>query len=114
MIFNVRTSIGILDLSSCTSLNYLECSNNNITSLNLSRLAVKLFRIWGNPLDSLNLMNCNSLQYLTIWNDSLSYLNLDGCSSINSLDVSRNNLDSLDLSSCTALQYVYFGISDVF
>ena len=99
------------------SLKTLDCSNNKLTSLNISE---------NSSLASINASNNASLTSLTLSsNKALTTLNVSGCSALDSLDVSSNpalttlnvsnnaaltilnasktSLTSLNLSKCTAL-----------
>ena len=74
-----------LDMSGCTSLQTLNCSNNQLTSLDVSGYT------------SLQTLNCNHC-------NSMTFLNVSGCTNLTTLDCSNNFLESLDVSGCTSLQ----------
>ena len=74
-----------LDMSGCTSLTTLDCSNNQLTSLDMSGRT------------SLQTLNCNHC-------NSMTFLNVSGCTNLTTLDCSNNFLRSLDVSGCTSLQ----------
>jgi Leucine-rich repeat (LRR) protein len=74
-----------LDMSGCTSLQTLNCSNNQLTSLDVSGYT------------SLQTLNCNHC-------NSMTFLNVSGCTNLTTLDCSNNFLRSLDVSGCTSLQ----------
>ena len=61
---------GVADLTgleSCTNLVTLNCSNNNITTINLPNLKqLKTVTCNDNPIEKLNFDNCSSLQYLNL------------------------------------------------
>ena len=86
------------------SLETLECTDNQLTSLNLSGLPnlVKL-SCGNNPLTSLNLSGLTSLTNLVCYNNKLTSLNLDGTTGLEFLDCSENQLTSLDVSKLTKL-----------
>ena len=67
-----------------TSLTTLDCSNNQLTSLDMS--------------------GCTSLQTLNCNHCSMTFLNVSGCTNLTTLDCSNNFLRSLDVSGCTSLQ----------
>ena len=67
-----------------TSLTTLDCSNNRLTSLDMS--------------------GCTSLQTLNCNHCSMTFLNVSGCTNLTTLDCSNNFLRSLDVSGCTSLQ----------
>ena len=86
------------------SLQELECTNNQLTSLNLSGLSNLLKLSCGsNPLTSLNLSGLTSLTNLVCYNNQLTSLNLDGTTGLEFLDCSENQLTSLDVSKLTKL-----------
>ena len=68
-----------------TSLTTLDCSNNQLTSLDMSGCT------------SLQTLNCNHC-------NSMTFLNVSGCTNLTTLDCSNNFLRSLDVSGCTSLQ----------
>ena len=87
-----------------TQLKTLECTNNQLTSLNLSGLS-NLVRLscGSNPLTSLNLSGLTSLTYLTCYGNKLTSLNFDGLTGLEYLDCGFNKLTSLDVSQLTSL-----------
>ena len=96
-----------LDLSGLTALTYLDCSgynNNQLTSLDLSGLtALTTLDCSFNQLTSLDLSNCNALTTLDCSSNQLTSLDLSNCNALTNLDCSSNQLTSLDVSGCTAL-----------
>ena len=74
-----------LDMSGCTSLQTLNCSYNQLTSLDVSGYT------------SLQTLNCNHC-------NSMTFLNVSGCTNLTTLNCSNNFLRSLDVSGCTSLQ----------
>ena len=86
------------------SLEVLECTNNQLTSLNLSGLS-NLVRLscGNNQLTSLNLSGLTSLTNLVCYANKLTSLNLDGLTGLEFLDCSDNKLTSLDVSKLTKL-----------
>lgn len=66
-----------------TSLSWLDCSNNKLTSLDVSGCTF------------LSGMNCND--------NELTSLDVSGCTMLDYLNCSENKLTSLDISSCTML-----------
>lgn len=85
-------------------LKTLECTNNQLTSLNLSGLS-NLVRLscGSNPLTSLNLSGLTSLTNLVCYANKLISLNLDGLTGLEFLDCSDNKLATLDVSKLTKL-----------
>ena len=86
------------------SLQTLDCTNNQLTSLNLSGLS-NLVRLscGNNQLTSLNLSGLTSLTSLTCYNNKLTSLNFDGTTGLEFLDCSENKLTELNLSKLTKL-----------
>lgn len=103
-----------------SNLETLDCSNNRLTTLDLSqnrhlaslictRNALRKVTVAGckelrtldcayNSLSSLDLSSVSALQRVDCSNNSLSTLNVGGCSSLRTLDCSYNSLAALDLS----------------
>ena len=87
-----------------TSLTYLDCSNNQITSLDVSQLTKLItFNCSNNPLTSLNLGQLTSLIAITCENTSLEGLNLSQLSNLSRLECSGSQLKTLDVSQNTNL-----------
>ena len=87
-----------------TQLKTLECTNNKLTSLNLSGLSnLDRLSCGSNQLTSLNLSGLTSLTKLVCYNNKLTSLNLDGTTGLESLDCGYNKLTSLDVSKLTSL-----------
>ena len=126
--------IYITDLSGIeyfTNLKELDCSHNNIHSLNLNNNArleylccdvnqslTELYLRANKALKSLNAQNCglisvdvggleNLTQLNVSDNQSLAYLNFSGCTSLYSLGCDGTNLTTLDLSGCKTLYELY-------
>ena len=89
------------------NLAYLDCSDNEITTLNLSanKVLATLF-CNNNQIASLDVSNCTEMTELRCNANQIPYLNLSKCTSLRTLDCSRNDLTSLDLSNCTSLTYL--------
>lgn len=87
-----------------TQLKTLECTNNKLTSLNLSGLSNLVSLSCGsNQLTSLNFSGLTSLTKLTCYGNKLTSLNFDGLTGLESLDCGYNKLTSLDVSQLTSL-----------
>lgn len=86
------------------SLQTLDCTNNQLTSLNLSGLS-NLVRLscGDNKLTSLNFSGLTSLTKLVCYANQLTSLNFDGLTGLEFLDCSENKLTSLDVSKLTKL-----------
>lgn len=75
------------------SLKYLDCSGNNLTTLDVS------------ANKALETLNCS--------NNKLTSLSLNNNTALKQLDCSKNNLSSLTLTSNTALKQLYCGNNDL-
>ncbi len=99
-----------------TSLVVLDCSNNNLTSLNLTGLNNlmslrclnnKFTTLTVSGLPKLTTMNASDNTLLTTLrcnNNILTDLYVNGCTQLQEIDCSGNNFTSLDVSQCTQLK----------
>lgn len=69
-----------------TDLEYLNCSENQLTTLNLENNA--------------------ALIYLDCYDNQLTTLNVSGCPALTELECGWNQLTTLDVSECPALKYI--------
>ena len=103
-----------LDLSNNTSLEYLICNNNHITTLDVSNCtALTGLDCEYNNLTTLDLSNNTALQYLNCGHNNLTTLNLSNNTALESLYCSSNDLTVLDLSNNTALESLYCSYNDL-
>lgn len=87
-----------------TSLTYLNCSANDLTSLNVStNTALRVLYCFFNSLTDLNVNTNTSLVELVCDNNLLTSLDVSANTSLNILRCSNNELTSLDVSGNTAL-----------
>ncbi|MBP5655866.1 MAG: S-layer homology domain-containing protein [Clostridiales bacterium] len=94
-----------LDLSGLDSLEYLECDYNDLTSLDLSGLdSLEYLECDSNELTSLDLSGLGSLEEVDCSECELTKINLSGCTALKNLDCSENYLEKMDLSSCSSLE----------
>ena len=85
-------------------LESLVCSNNDITSLDLSKNKnLKQLQCYTNPLINLNLEGCTKLEKVLCYATDMKDINIRGCTALSSLVVFDNKLESLDVSTCTNL-----------
>jgi Leucine-rich repeat (LRR) protein len=95
-------SKGISDLTGIedfTSLTFLNCASNNLTTLDISNnLLLNNLICTGNNLTSLDVSNNTALILLSVINNNLASLNLSTNLLLESLYASNNLLTSLDLS----------------
>jgi len=81
-----------------TSLRILECSNNNLSTLDLSsNPAIKTVRIGGNRLSSINLQNNINLTSLDAGFNRLNSIDLAGAPKLRWLYLNNNNLTELNV-----------------
>ena len=101
---NLLTS---LDLSKNTALTYLSCNGNKLTSLDLSKNTA-LTKLWcnDNKLTSLDLSKNTVLTRLDCYDNKLTSLNVSGLTALTRLSCYKNELTTLDVSGNTALQYL--------
>lgn len=105
---NVNSSL-IADLTgfeAFTNVPILRCTNNNLSTLNLSNLPnLKIFECGLNSnLSSINLTNLASLDTLRLNSNNLSSLNVNNLTSLKHLDCSYNHISSLNVSNLTNLK----------
>lgn len=87
-----------------TQLKTLECTNNKLTSLNLSGLSNLVSLSCGsNPLTSLDVSQLTSLKTLNCYSNQLATLDVSKLTSLTILKCFSNQLTSLDVSKLTNL-----------
>ena len=93
-----------LDVSGCTALTSLICENNQLTSLDVSKnTALTSLSCDNNQLTLLDVSGCTALTSLSCENNLLTLLDVSGCTALTSLSCDNNQLTLLDVSGCTAL-----------
>jgi len=93
-----------------TSLEYLNCGSNQITSLDLSGLsALRELDCSFGELISINVSNCASLTSIYVPNNKISSLNLTQTPALQEIDLYGNRLTTLDVSANTVLQKLECG-----
>jgi len=86
------------------SLTYLNCSWNQLTSLDVSACtALTTLDCSGNQLTSLDVSTCSALTGLVCNNNQLTSLDVSTCTALSNLLCNDNLLTSLDVSACTVL-----------
>ncbi len=103
------TGLSIADLTgfeAFTNVPILRCTNNNLSSINLSNLPnLKTLECGFNSnLTSLNLSNLVALDTLRTFNTNLSSINVNNLTSLKHLDCSYNHISSLNVSNLTNLK----------
>jgi hypothetical protein len=90
-----------------TNLQYLDCSINSLTSINVSGLTnMQTFYCNNNQLTSLNVSGLTNLTYLACSNNQLPSLNVSGLTNLQTLYCSNNQLPSFDVSGLTNLTFL--------
>ena len=93
-----------LDLTKNTALTGLWCYNNQLTSLDLSKnTLLSDLDCSQNQLKTLNLSGCKKLVEVGVGNNQLTTLDLSGCTELEEFGCDDNMLTSLNLSGCTSL-----------
>jgi len=107
-------TITALNLSGCTELTELDCSGNALTSLNLTGCS-KLTDLYCycNKLTNLSLSSCSELVYVDCSNNMLTSLDIGACSNLEELDCSDNKLKKLGLSHNAKLFLLYADLNDI-
>ena len=101
-----RANAGItsLNVSGCTALERLWCSNNQLRSLDLSGCtALESLSCYHNQLTSLDVSKNSALTWLYCYRNQLTSLDLSHNTALMALDCGANRLTSLDLNHNTAL-----------
>jgi Leucine-rich repeat (LRR) protein len=105
--FGAGTAIGFFDLTGIedfTALTYLNCSNNQITSLDVSsNIALIDLYCQGNQITSLDVSGATALTTLYCQDNQLTSLDVSSNTTLNYLHCLYNQLTSLDVSGATAL-----------
>ena len=98
---------GITDLRGIEffkDLETLDCSSNEITSLDLSRnTKLKSLYCRRNQLQSINISNCSELGYFTCDENELESLDVSGCGKLQHLECQHNKIKELNLSNLPEL-----------
>ncbi|WP_242083862.1 leucine-rich repeat domain-containing protein [Aestuariivivens sediminis] len=101
---NIRDLTGISDFS---SLEFLGCNNNYLTSLNISNnKALKYLNCYYNPLSSIDVSGAESLIALACYGHALTSLDISNNLKLERLICNGGNLQNLDVSKNTALTYL--------
>ena len=102
---------GIKSLQGIENLNrlqFLDCSNNQITNLDVGKSAYLLeLDCSGNNMETLNVSNAIRLQELICTNNRLTSLDVSGNTKLEELYCDGNQLTSLTLGSADTLELVY-------
>lgn len=105
---NVNLDNQELDVSKLTSLESLDCNDNNLTKLNLGeKPALTTLLCSRNQLTSLYVSEYTALTRLDCAKNKLVSLDVSALTKLYSLDCDDNKLTSLDVSKNVELQYLY-------
>jgi len=100
--------ISFLNLTNNTLLNYLDCSSNNLTSLDVSSNHLLAYLDFSyNSLTTFNINGNTALTNLYCNNNLLTSINVDGDTSLVILHCFQNQLTSLNLNSNISLDTLY-------
>lgn len=95
-------------------LEKINCSNNKITSLDVSKMAeLNELRCHVNEIDSLDVSNNTKLRILYGAQNKISTLNVSNNPKLEYLGCGTNNLTSIDVSKLTELQELYCGVNKI-
>ena len=87
-----------LNVSACTQLLTLNCANNKFTSLEITNMP---------NLTTLNTFDNQLMTELKCYNNALTTINLNSCTKLELLQCGNNHLGTIDVSSCTKLKTIY-------
>jgi Leucine-rich repeat (LRR) protein len=97
--FKPNYQIKALTLYSCKALEYLDCNNNLLTSLDVSGCkALEYLDCSNNALTSLDVSGCTTLDLLWCENNALTVLDASDCAALRSLSCSNNQISNLNIS----------------
>ncbi|MBQ7666057.1 MAG: M4 family metallopeptidase [Synergistaceae bacterium] len=97
-----------LDVTGCTALQFLHCYANQLTSLNLTGCTtLKELQCGHDQMTSLDITGCTALEVLACEYSSLTNLDITGCTALKDLRCGHNQLTSLNLTGCTTLQNLH-------
>ena len=90
-----------LDLSSMVKLKSLSCGYNNLTLLNVKGTSLGTLNCSSNQLTSLDVQGLTSLAFLDCSANNLTSLNIAGLTNLKSLSFSNNQLSAIDFTGLT-------------
>jgi len=90
------------------NVNYIDCHLNQLTNLDVSaNIVLNSLICWSNQLTSLDVSNNTALIYLDCYDNQLIKLDLSNNTALQTLQCYNNQLTSLDVSANTALTRLY-------
>ena len=97
--------VGALVLTDCTSLEYLNCSSNQLATLDVSGLSsLEILYCSDNQLTTLDVSGLSSFKKLFSQQNPLTTLNVSGCSSLRTLQCNATHLTTLDVRGVSCLE----------
>jgi Leucine-rich repeat (LRR) protein len=92
-------------LESFSNLTYLNCFNNQLTTLNVSMLTnLQTLNCYNNQLTSINLTGLSNLTSLFCYNNQLSTINVSSLVNMTGFDCSTNQLTTLNLTGLSQIR----------
>ena len=89
-------------------LEYLDCSNNLLSEINLgNNTFLKQLNCGSNNLSSIEISNNTELEYLNTSNNLLSEIDITNNINLSYFDCSSNELSTIDISNNTLLNFFY-------
>ena len=102
--FESKQLCGVLDLSGCKELNFVQCPINELTGIDVSGCAkLDFLSCYGNSLAALNVSGCTALTDLSCASTGLRELDVSDCAALVSLSCQINELTGLSVAGCSAL-----------
>ena len=110
-----NTKIQTVDLSSCPSLRWVDCFDNNyLDSLDFTyNQNLEEVRSFNSSLTSINLPNNPDLVYLSVGNTQLTELNVTNCPSLEELYFTNIGLTSIDVTQNPNLERLFFSDNQI-
>ncbi|MEH6535564.1 MAG: T9SS type A sorting domain-containing protein [Psychroserpens sp.] len=103
-----NNAISSLDVSNNLNLEILDADFNDISSINLGTISnLTSLRIGINELDELDVSNLSLLRFLGLFDNNLTVLDVSQNTNLKELNVSYNNLTVLDMSQNGSLWELY-------
>ena len=98
LVINSKRISSLEGIEYCTALTYLDCRDNQLTALDLSKnTALEYLICYGNQLSTLNVSQNTALIYLECGSNPLTSLDVSNC----------KNLQTLYLSPMSSLKVLY-------
>lgn len=98
---------GSVDLSEYGNLSTIVLSNNNISDLQLgAKPTLKHLDIAANKLESLNLLGCTGLEYLSMKKNNLTEVSFSATTQLKEIYAQDNKLEEADFSYCNFLEII--------